>query len=46
MEPEDVQDLSLSREEPKSCLPGTHTPGHPVAPSGHILTLSPESGAI
>ena len=43
MEPEDVQDLSLSREESKSCLPGTCTP---VPPSGNILTLSLESGAI
>lgn len=45
-EPEDIQDLSLSREEPKSCLPGGLTPGHPVIPSGHTLTLSLESGTI
>lgn len=45
-EPEDVQDLSLSREEPKSHLPGTFTLGHPVTPSGHTLILSLESETV
>lgn len=38
-EPEDVQDLSLQRGRAQVKLAGCPHPGHPVAPSGHILTL-------
>lgn len=37
---------ACSREEPESHLPGALTPGHPVSPSDHTLTLSLESEVI